>query len=54
MARTRRQQGAAPSSGAGLMRYFDVDSHGPKMSPKFLMSIVITIIILEVIISSLI
>lgn len=51
MARMRRQSSAAPAGGAGLMRYFDVDTHGPKMSPKFLMSIVITIIILEIVLS---
>jgi len=47
----RRKKSAAPSGGAGLMRYFDVDSRGPKMSPKFVMSIVITIIIIEIILS---
>jgi preprotein translocase subunit Sec61beta len=47
----RKQRASAPAGGAGLIRYFDVDTHGPKMSPKFLMSMLVTIIILEVVLS---
>ena len=35
-------------SGAGLVRYFDVDEGGPKMEPKFVIGIVVAIIILEI------
>lgn len=51
MAQTKRQRSSAPAGGAGLMRYFDVDTLGPKMSPKFLLSIVIVIMIVEIVLS---
>ena len=51
MARMRKQQSSAPAGGAGLIRYFDVDTRGPKMTPKFLISIVVTIIIIEIVLS---
>lgn len=35
--------------GAGLVRYYDVDESGPKMDPKFVVSIVVGVIILELI-----
>lgn len=34
-------------SGAGLIRYFDVDEGGPKLDPKLIIGIIVVMIILE-------
>lgn len=50
----RRESAQGPAGGAGLIRYFDVDEGGPKLDPKFVISIVVAIIILEILSSVLI
>ena len=45
----RRMRSQAPAGGAGLMRYFDVDQGGPKLSPKLVIGVVVAVIILEII-----
>lgn len=44
----RRQRYEGLSGGAGLIRYFDVDEGGPKIAPKFVLSAVVAIILLEI------
>lgn len=44
----RRQNVQGPSGGAGLIRYFDVDEGGPKLSPMLIMGIVVAMIALEI------
>lgn len=34
-------------SGAGLIRYFDVDEGGPKLDPKLIIGIIVVMIFLE-------
>jgi preprotein translocase subunit Sec61beta len=36
----------SPSSSLGIMRFFDADSTGPKMSPLFVIGIIIVVIVL--------
>ncbi len=50
----RKQNVQGPAGGAGLIRYFDVDEGGPKLDPKFVISIVVAIVILEILSSVLI
>lgn len=33
--------GAGPSSSIGIMRFFDVESGGPKMSPEFVLAVAV-------------
>ncbi|MFH1544585.1 MAG: preprotein translocase subunit Sec61beta [archaeon] len=35
---------SGPSSAIGIMRFFDVDSGGPKITPEFILGIVIVFI----------
>jgi preprotein translocase subunit Sec61beta len=35
------------ASGAGLIRYFDVDEGGPKIDPKMFLGAVVAVIVLE-------
>ncbi len=44
-----RRESQGPSGGAGLIRYFDVDEGGPKLSPKLIFGLIVAIIILEII-----
>ncbi len=37
-----------PPTGAGLIRYFQEETHGPKLSPKVVMGFSIGIIIFEI------
>lgn len=48
----RKREMRAPSGGAGLIRYFDVDEGGPKLDPKFVIGIVVAIIILELVLNA--
>jgi len=34
-------------SGAGLIRYFDVDEGGPKLDPKVIIGLIVVMIVLE-------
>ena len=43
----KKRQMQGPASGAGLMRYFDVEEGGPKLDPKMVLGFVVAIIILE-------
>ena len=45
--RKRKTEGL--SGGAGLIRYFDVDEGGPKLSPKLVIGITVAFILLELI-----
>jgi len=44
----KKTEYGGPAGGAGLIRYFDVDEGGPKMDPKFVLGIVISVILLEI------
>ncbi len=41
------EEGGMPATGAGLMRYFDEDTRGPKLDPKFVIGMCIVVIIFE-------
>ncbi len=43
----QKKQAEGLAGGAGLIRYFDVDEGGPKLDPKLVVGIVITVILLE-------
>lgn len=49
---TKSQGG--PSSGAGLMRFFDVSGGGPQVSPLVVIAAAIGIIILEILLAVLV
>jgi len=39
---------SGPSSSIGIMRFFDVDSGGPKMTPEFVVAIAIAFVVLMI------
>ena len=43
------EQGGAPSSTLGIMRFFDVEVGGPKIGPEFIVGIAIAFSILVII-----
>ncbi|MFC2162388.1 preprotein translocase subunit Sec61beta [Candidatus Altiarchaeota archaeon] len=43
----KKRSSAGPMGGAGLLRYFDVDEGGPKVSPKVIIGIAGGLIVLE-------
>ncbi len=49
----QKSQGG-PSSGAGLMRFFDVSGGGPEIPPQAVIGIAVGVIILEIILGMLI
>lgn len=49
MARRGGEGEGMPATGAGLMRYFDEDTRGPKMDPKLIIGVCIGVIIFEAI-----
>ncbi|MFH1834935.1 MAG: preprotein translocase subunit Sec61beta [Methanobacteriota archaeon] len=44
----RKKDSSGLAGGAGLIRYFDVDEGGPKLSPKLVMGFTLAFIILEI------
>ena len=48
MVRRGGEDEGMPATGAGLLRYFDEETHGPKMEPKAVVGACFVIIILEV------
>ncbi len=50
MASMKKTQVQGPSGGAGLIRYFDVDEGGLKLSPKFVVGIILVFVIMEIIV----
>ncbi len=45
----KKNQSSGPMGGAGLIRYFDVDEGGPKISPKVIVGVAVAMIVLEII-----
>ncbi len=41
-----RQASAGPSSTMGIMRFFDVDAKGPKITPEFVMGVALAFVII--------
>ncbi len=37
---------SGPSSSIGIMRFFDVDTKGPKLTPEFVVGLAIAVIVL--------
>ena len=37
-----------PATGAGLLRYFDEDSHGPKIEPRSVVVFCVGVIVVEI------
>ncbi|MFP4005197.1 MAG: preprotein translocase subunit Sec61beta [Candidatus Hadarchaeia archaeon] len=48
MARRGGSGEGMPSTGAGLIRYFDEDTQGPKVEPKVIVGFCIGIIVFEI------
>lgn len=48
MVRRGRQDEGMPATGAGLIRYFDEETHGPKVDPKVIAGGCIGVIIFEI------
>ncbi len=44
----RNRDESMPATGAGLIRYFKEETHGPKLSPKVVMGFAVSIIVVEV------
>ncbi len=44
---------SSPSSSLGIMRFFDVDTGGPKMSPEFVIIVALVLIILVLLVKNL-
>jgi len=44
---------SSPSSSLGIMRFFDVDTGGPKMSPEFIVIVCLILIIVVLIVKNL-
>ncbi|MFN4133021.1 MAG: preprotein translocase subunit Sec61beta [Candidatus Hadarchaeales archaeon] len=44
----RRERERMPASGAGLMRYFEEEGSGRKVSPKLMLYFIIGVIIFEI------
>jgi len=47
----KRRQARGPISGAGLIRYFDVDEGGIRIDPKVFLGLVIAFIFIELLVS---
>jgi preprotein translocase subunit Sec61beta len=47
--KNKAQPGSGPSSAIGITRFFDADSKSPKLSPYFVLGVVIIIIIIMLI-----
>lgn len=43
---------SGPSSTLGIMRFFDADTSGPKLSPEFVIGIALALIIVVLVIKS--
>jgi len=43
----KKKGGEGPAGGAGLIRYFDVDEGGIKISPKAVIGVSVAVIVLE-------
>ena len=48
MSSSRRRDDSMPATGAGLIRYFKEETHGPKLSPKIVMAFTIGVIVFEI------
>ncbi len=48
MVRRGGEDEGMPATGAGLIRYFDEETHGPKLDPKAVVGASIVVIIFEV------
>ena len=44
---------SGPSSSLGIMRFFDVDTGGPKMSPEFVVIVAVMVIVVILLIKNL-
>ena len=49
MARRRNEGVGMPSTGAGLMRYFDEETSGPKVDPKTIVAMCVGVIAMEIV-----
>ena len=49
MPKRKREGGALPPTGAGLIRYFDEDTRGFKLKPMYIIVLAIAIMIFELI-----
>lgn len=48
MVRRGKEDEGMPATGAGLMRYFDEETRGPKLDPKAIVGFCIGVIIFEI------
>ncbi len=49
MPKRKREGGALPPTGAGLIRYFDEDTKGFKLKPTYVVIVAIGVIVFELI-----
>ncbi len=49
MPRRKREGGALPPTGAGLIRYFDEDTRGFKLKPMYIIFVAVAIIVFELV-----
>ncbi|MFQ5892582.1 MAG: preprotein translocase subunit Sec61beta [Candidatus Methanofastidiosia archaeon] len=49
MVKKKREGGALPPTGAGLIRYFDEDTKGIKLKPEYIVALVLFVIVLEIV-----
>ncbi len=52
MVRRGGEEEGMPSSGAGLLRYFNEETHGPKVEPKLVVGACIVVIVAEIVLHS--
>ena len=45
----KKRDESMPATGAGLIRYFDEETSGPRISPKVVMGFAIAIIVMEIV-----
>ncbi|MFH1663556.1 MAG: preprotein translocase subunit Sec61beta [archaeon] len=50
---TRGPATSSPSSSLGIMRFFDVDTGGPKLSPEFVIGVCVVLIIVVLLVKNL-
>jgi preprotein translocase subunit Sec61beta len=50
---TRGPATSGPSSSLGIMRFFDVDTGGPKMSPEFIVIVAVIMIVVVLLVKNL-
>jgi len=51
--KAKTMPGAGPSSAIGIMRFFDQDTGGPKMTPEFVVDFSVVFVVLVLVVKTL-